>query len=1584
MKDEGGRMNGEKTAAEGPDSSFILHPSSFDLRGFEWYYYQHVLEHSAVVFSGHGVSLAGGAFTSNGQLVTLDQNGQVRRWDLDSQREDEARRRDLPGGTRAQVRVLSPDGRLAALAEGNKVHVFETSTGSEKVSIDSTNNPTRRLIFSRDSDRLVIVDDRIRWLSAKSGEVIASANQRYDRIESLALSADGLTLAVVDRGHESPSYQISIFRLDATAKRVTPLAQGFYYAGTLHAAALTPDGGRVALGAGRLGRLDVFDTALGREIAINGHAHAPPIAAMAFSGDGAKLATADAEGTVKIWADVQRLNSKSTALRTLKGHQGAITSVGFSSDGKRLVTTSVDKTGRVWDPENAGTASRPLEALGYYQLARFSPDGQLIAASNTLGGAPLWDAATGRLVRQLPAADKHSITSVAFSPTDNRLLALGYGGEAGVSHVALWDIDARTERARFPGATELPAFPVDPYGGEVCALTFSPDGKYLVAGFGPEKQGFKFMRAPAGPPNPLKVWEVATRRLIRRLNKHAGYCTSLDFSRDGRLLATGSRDGTAILWSTPTWRAIQTLRNPDQDSLFKSGRGMVEDVAFSLDGKTLAMASQEGNVHLWDVATGQLLETLKGHSSGVNAVVFAPDGRTLASGSFDQTVRLWNVGTRRELMQLDHGSVEFAAVKSLAFSPDGKHLLAAGDGTALWSTAPIVWNDAERAAEQLRLLHNSNAGFQSRIRMLSENLRLHEALAKLDAKDLRVRAALAATQANWHASRQEWPEAARAFDRLLAADPKEPEAWLRTPGLLRLATALLHQNRPAVAATLLQGGAKRRTEDGLPAVANEVGVGFAYSAADGAVRVTELLPGFPGPRAGLVVGDTIAKVNDTELTQESIPKLGELLTGEVGTKVRLAVRHSGSEKPEVIELTRERFLSDPATGEQLYPLRAAVNERLARAPRDASLLELRAELAGQWSERRAQAADYTAAIAALSQQELAAHTADLQRLYRRRGDAYVRLREWSEAVDDYARVVTAATTDDALLENQAMAQANGLWDRESSGIWKVLEPTQMKSALGATLKRQDDGSILASGVNAKGDTYTISAVANLEHIGAVRLEALPDASLPNQGPGRHPSGNFQLSAFRLYKTTGDGGTARTPLPVGSAWASFEYKWSDVDIAGTVDEKLKKVWHVWGRFGEAHEAVFRVAETAAIDRGRPIVIELRHRDIGEAVNLGRFRLSVSEDPASLGREAKLLAARKLTDPWQNLAAAYRIKGDQRAIDELVERRPKLAGPIGDLFAQDKDWRRALALYSRGITEKTTDVDLLSKRARAHEELTNWDAAAADCERAATGNPEGAKLLAEFARRLAAAGQVSLAKRQYEKAQALYERLLEADPESDLVAAELAQLLLDKHQNENTARWTVLRPTKMQSEGGANLTLKEDGSILAGGKNPDQDVYTLVARPGLDHITAIRLEALTDPSLPQGGPGRHPSDGNFHLNELRVFSGGQPPALTNMIVVHDERQLFRDAIDGKIDSSIGWSNSPNAGQANTAVVATGLQRAPADDLKVELHFSRGGGRRPIWAVSGCQSAEPQPLLTRNRDASPPSSSPIPGQDWRPLTH
>src|SRR5208282_3602118 len=117
-------------------------------------------------------------------------------------------------------------------------------------------------------------------------------------------------------------------------------------------------------------------------------------------------------------------------------------------------------------------------------------------------------------------------------------------------------------------------------------------------------------------PLPLKVWEVSTHRPIHLLNGHTGYCTAVDFSRDGTVLASGSRDGTVILWSTQTWKVLRTLQNPDRgvDEFDDDSPDLVlpvyvEDVAFSPDGKSLVMASYTGNLHLWDVDTGELIAT---------------------------------------------------------------------------------------------------------------------------------------------------------------------------------------------------------------------------------------------------------------------------------------------------------------------------------------------------------------------------------------------------------------------------------------------------------------------------------------------------------------------------------------------------------------------------------------------------------------------------------------------------------------------------------------------------------------------------------------------------------------------------------------------------------------------------------------------------------------------------------------------------------------------------------------------------------------------------------------------------------------
>jgi len=394
------------------------------------------------------------------------------------------------------------------------------------------------------------------------------------------------------------------------------------------------------------------------------------------------------------------------------------------------------------------------------------------------------------------------------------------------------------------------------------------------------------------------------------------------------------------------------------------------------------------------------------------------------------------------------------------------------------------------------------------------------------------------------------------------------------------------------------------------------------------------------------------------------------------------------------------------------------------------------------------------------------------------------------------------------------------------------------------------------------------------------------------------------------------------------------------VAATLDGNPGTAWSIDPHVGKDHVAVFEIESSrqTGFEKGTKLTFTLDFQ-FNNKHALGRFRLSVSGAPATPDRELKRFAAMKLTDPWQRLAAVYQLKGEPQAIDQLVERRTKLAGPIGDLFIQEpnKDWQRAVELYTKGITPETADALLLSKRARAYEGLKNWEAAAADWSRAATGNPEGAKLLAEFARRLVADGQVPFAKAQFEKSQALYERSLAADPDNDLLVPELAQLLWDKQENEDPSRWTVLKPSEMKSKGGATLSKLPDDSILASGKNTLGDTYTLVAQPKVAQVGAIRLEALTHESLPNQGPGRDEQKdrGNFAMVNFAIRAhvpGTQPGPIDVSRVAADYFALDL--------TTTHWNITGGQSRPHTAVYLVKQPVDCKDDARLEFQMEFSG--------------------------------------------
>ena len=140
--------------------------------------------------------------------------------------------------------------------------------------------------------------------------------------------------------------------------------------------------------------------------------------------------------------------------------------------------------------------------------------------------------------------------------------------------------------------------------------------------------------------------------------------TSLAFSSDGKLLAVGNGD-----WSVTLWDATKRY----QRSTFEGHKTIVSSVAFSPDNKLLVTGSFDRTVKLWDVTTGQSTATLKGHSGEITSVAFSPNGDNVASGSRDGTVIVWNLGTNQpQLTFREHiGHVGYEGVRAVAFSPDG-------------------------------------------------------------------------------------------------------------------------------------------------------------------------------------------------------------------------------------------------------------------------------------------------------------------------------------------------------------------------------------------------------------------------------------------------------------------------------------------------------------------------------------------------------------------------------------------------------------------------------------------------------------------------------------------------------------------------------------------------------------------------------------------------------------------------------------------------------------------------------------------------------------------------------------------------
>jgi WD40 repeat protein/serine/threonine protein kinase len=399
----------------------------------------------------------------------------------------------------------------------------------------------------------------------------------------------------------------------------------------VNSVAFSPNGAWLASGSGD-GTVRLWDSVSGQELrALQQQTGRSPswIQSVAFSPDGRRLASAG--GTeVKIWDA-----ASGQELYTLKGHTTGLTSVAYSPDGKRLASASVDGTVRLRDSANGQELRTFKESRPIHSVA-FSPDGQRVAVAGG-GEVKIWDATSGRELRTFKGhADQ--VFRVAFNPDGSRLASASFDGT-----VKIWDTENSQEVRTLKGHT-----------AEVRSVAFSPDGSRL---------------ASASDDRTVKVWDSASGQEARTLKAYSFGIPSVAFSPDGGRLISANSDWGVRLWDSASGQQVVSLKDTNG----------LTSVAYSPDAKQLALAGVDGTVRLWDSASGQEVRTLKGHTAKVRSMAFGPDGRQLASGSGDGTVRLWDSVSGQELRALQQQTGRSPSwIQSVAFSPDGRRLASAG------------------------------------------------------------------------------------------------------------------------------------------------------------------------------------------------------------------------------------------------------------------------------------------------------------------------------------------------------------------------------------------------------------------------------------------------------------------------------------------------------------------------------------------------------------------------------------------------------------------------------------------------------------------------------------------------------------------------------------------------------------------------------------------------------------------------------------------------------------------------------------------------------------------------------------------
>ena len=412
--------------------------------------------------------------------------------------------------------------------------------------------------------------------------------------------------------------------------------------------------------------------------------------------------------------------------------------------------------------------------------------------------------------------------------------------------------------------------------------------------------------------------------------------------------------------------------------------------------------------------------------------------------------------------------------------------------------------------------------------------------------------------------------------------------------------------------------------------------------------------------SGLQLGPVMALVSG--------PTLADAIADPNNELTRLLTRENDDAK--LIDALFMRVLNRPATPEEIATCR---NDLQSIDDDHRKLAETLGKREVEFALRRPQLERERLAAIATAQAALAAYEKELAtRLAQKEKEKAARTAQLEVDLKAY--------------ETTVVAKKLAGWEKAQSLAvrWRTLEPTTLQAAGGAMLTKQPDGSILASGKSPHGSVYTIACETDLSDITGIRLEVLPNDSLPNKGPGRAPDGNFVLTEIEVLAAPKADPKHAKPVKLQAPLADFSQEGYSVASAIDGDRTNQGAgWAVSPTTGVTHWATFETAEPVGKAGGTVITVKLHHRFNASRFTLGRFRLALTRVPRPVA-----LGVSEEFRPILATAPELRTETQRNALFSYIR-------------LMDPDWRNKQAALDASRAPLPVDPQLVALRGQLEQ-------------------------------------------------------------------------------------------------------------------------------------------------------------------------------------------------------------------------------------------------------------------------------------------